>query len=220
MSEVAEVARGRKRTGAPQRSRQGAQFFSPSTVSTVSTINSHRARGIVPIPKRSTGRACRIASDGYRPSRIASRVQYASGREQWDECRRRLVRPPPVKTPCFHGTRCPPVLHAGRSAGRGYAAGHPRPPYDPSATAAQIALRALPSRLGRARTRSRFDETGRDGELRPCRAGRGAWRARVLTSTEVGVCGVLRTVPLGPVYRFRSATVLYSNEQLPQQLHE
>ena len=112
--------------------------------------------------------------------------------------------PPAVEAPCFHGTRCPPVLHAGRSAGRGYAAGHPRPPYDPSATAAQIALRALPPRLGRARTRSRFDETGRDGELRPCRAGRGAWRARVLTSTEVDVCGVLRTVPLGPVYRFRS----------------
>ena len=115
-----------------------------------------------------------------------------------------LVRPPPAKTPCFHGARCPPVLHAGRSAGRGYAAGHPRPPYDPSATAAQTGLRALPPRLGRARTCSRFDETGRDGELRPCRAGRGAWRARVLTSTEVGVCGVLRTVPLGPVYRFRS----------------
>ena len=110
--------------------------------------------------------------------------------------------PPAVETPCFHGTRRPPVLHAGRRAGRGNAAGHPRPPYDPSATAAQIALRALPSRLGRARTRSRFDETGRDGELRPCRAGRGAWRARVLTSTEVGVCGVLRTVPLGPIYRF------------------
>ena len=56
--------------------------------------------------------------------------------------------------------------------------------------------------LGRTRS---LDENGRDGgELRPCRAGRGAWRARVLTSTEVDVCGVLRTVPLGPVYRFRS----------------
>ena len=35
-----------------------------------------------------------------------------------------LVRPPPVKTPCFHGARRPPVLHAGRSAGRGCAEVH------------------------------------------------------------------------------------------------
>ena len=81
--------------------------------------------------------------------------------------------PPAVEAPCFHGTRCPPVLHAGRSAGRGYAAGHPRPPYDPSATAAQIALRALPPRLGHARAArgSLIGRSAAEGERRPGRAG-------------------------------------------------
>ena len=85
-----------------------------------------------------------------------------------------LVGPPPVKTPCFHGTRRPPVLHAGRSAGRGNAEVHtPSPPYDPSPTAAQIALRALPPRLGHARSArcSLIGRSAAEGERRPGRAG-------------------------------------------------
>ena len=59
-----------------------------------------RERGIVPlIPKRSPGRACRIGYPaGSRPSRIASRVQYASRRARVGRVPTiSLVRPTPCR---------------------------------------------------------------------------------------------------------------------------
>ena len=96
----APVSKSRQSRGRPMRwnSKLAKNSSKKATSRSLSTLCKHckhyklasRERGIVPlIPKRSTGRACRIGYlDDPRPSRIASRVQYASRREQWDECRR------------------------------------------------------------------------------------------------------------------------------------